>query len=238
LEPQKTYVVSLQTQLLCRVDAKKYKEQIQKNVDWLIEKAVKKGEKLMGWSYPVEQMADGSNTHFAVVALHTAAEAGAKVDPKVWLQIRERYVATQAPVGTRIPAGWSYYLDPEHGGERATLNMTTCALLGLTIARKHDKDAQGLDPVFEKGMAAWFELGSGKKSQAYEWFVTAELGRAIGAVEFKVGKKVRTWYREGAEQLIKEQKEDGSWVGKTGIDTLTIYNTACALYFLGPPANK
>src|SRR5205823_1691362 len=35
LEPEKTYVVSLQTQVLCRAGPKKYKEAIQKSADWL-----------------------------------------------------------------------------------------------------------------------------------------------------------------------------------------------------------
>ena len=82
LEPKKTYVVSLQTQVLARADPKKHAKQIQKNADWLIEKAVRKGGKLVGWSYPGHNLADNSNTHFAVVALHYAAQTGAKLDAK------------------------------------------------------------------------------------------------------------------------------------------------------------
>ena len=67
---------------------------------------------------------------------------------------------------------------------------------------------------------------------------TAELGRALGVTEFKAGKKGKAWYREGAEKLVREQKEDGSWVGNSGLDQAPVYTTACALYFLGPPSKK
>ena len=79
LEPKKTYVVSLQTQILCRLDAKKYKALIQKNADWLLDKAVWKGDTLKGWSYPANEVADGSNTHFAVVALARRPRPGRRL---------------------------------------------------------------------------------------------------------------------------------------------------------------
>ena len=44
-------------------------------MDWLLEKAIKKGDQLAGWSYPGQDLTDASNTHFAVVALHAAVPA-------------------------------------------------------------------------------------------------------------------------------------------------------------------
>jgi hypothetical protein len=233
LEPKKTYVVSVQTQVLCRVDGKKHKELIQRNADWLLEKAVKNGDKLAGWSYPANEIADGSNTHFAVVALGVAAKAGAKIDAKIWQQIRDMYVQTQQK------NGWGYYAGRVSSGERATRSMTTCALLGLTIAAKHDKNAKGLDAAFEKGMSAWFETGSSTKSAAHDLFAIAELGRALDQKEFKSGQKTKDWYREGAEELIRTQQDDGSLlVRKPGLDASPILSTAFGLYFLGPPKKK
>jgi hypothetical protein len=232
LDPKKTYVVSLQTQVLCRLKEKKHLPQIQNNANWLIEKAIKKGESLVGWSYPGHELSDGSNTHFAVVALHEAAQAGAKVNAKIWIQIRDMYSRTQTA------GGWGYYSDRAFGGDRTSFSMTTCGLLGLTIAAKYDKDAKGPDPAIEKGMTALLKLESGGKSTAYQWMATAELGRALGQTEFKAGKQTRAWYREGTAKLLVDQKEDGSWEGTGGVDKQPIYCTACALYFLGPPAKK
>src|SRR5207247_1223230 len=72
LPAKKTYVVSLQTQVLAKADAKKYAEVIQRNADWLMKNAIRKGDDLAGWSYPGNNVADGSNTHFAVFGLHAA----------------------------------------------------------------------------------------------------------------------------------------------------------------------
>lgn len=228
LEPKKSYVVSLQTQVLVRIDKKKHAPKIQANADWLIEKAIMRGEKLEGWSYPANAVADGSNTHFAVVALREAALAGAKVPEKTWDQIREMYAAS------RGNGGWGYY---PRAGQPATRTMTTAALAGLVMAAEFDKAGKGTDAAFDKGMASLLKGQANRgTSEVYAWFVTAELGRALATREFKAGDQGLAWYREGATMLVKEQKENGAWEGKAGIDRAPIYATACALYFLGPPA--
>jgi hypothetical protein len=234
LEPKKTYVVSLQTQVLARADAKKHAAQIQKNADWFLEKAIRKDGKLEGWSYPGHDLTDNSNTHFAVVALHAAAQAGAKVDGKIWEQIRDLYARSQSA------SGWGYYNDRSFGGERATLSMTTCGLVGLTLAAKNEKNAKVPDADFEKGMAALLKMdGGASKSEGYNRMATAELGRALGVEEFKSGKAGRAWYREGAEKLLREQNQDGSFTGRpNSIDGTPVLSTAFGLYFLGPPAQK
>jgi len=234
LPPKKTYVVSLQTQVLARVDAKKHKDQIQTNADWLMEQAITNGDKLEGWSYPANQIADGSNTHFAVVALHVAAQAEAKVDDKVWKQIKDFYVRTQRH------DGWIYY--NSQTGDRSTNSMTTCALIGLLIVSKHDKDpkVKGPDPAFEKGLKILLPWDlQNSKGTGYAMMAVAELGRLSRSNEFKVGDKTWAWYRIGAEKLIKSQKEDGSFIlGEHGTDKMPLITTASGLYFLGPPAKK
>jgi RNA polymerase sigma factor (sigma-70 family) len=233
LPPKKTYVVGLQTRVLARVDAKKHEEQIQTNVDWLLENALKKDNKLQGWSYPTNTIADGSNTHFAVMGLHVAAEAGAKVDKKVWKQIQDIYINTQKN------GGWSY---TSIANEQPSRSMTVCALVGLLIASKHDKGAQVPDSAFEKGLKVlvlpvpWEYEGA--TSTAYAMVAVAELGRIYGSNEFKVGNKTWEWYRMGTETLIKSQAEQGNFeIGRrNGVDANPILSTASGLYFLGPPA--
>lgn len=227
LEPKKTYVVSLQTQVLARVDAVRYAKQIQTNADWLLKTAIRKTGKLEGWSYPQNQLADGSNTHFAVAGLHAAARAGAKVDEKVWKEIRDYYARTQ-----REDGGWSYYNDQN---ERFSVSMTGAALFGLRVAWGYDKEAKRADRAFETGMAAFVPLSfESPKSTFYNMMVTAALGRALGGTEFKSGVETRAWYRVGVEKLLKEQKEDGSWASGRQVDGTPHLATAFALYFLGP----
>ena len=164
LEPKYTYVVSLQTQVLARADAKKHAKVIQANADWLLEKAIKKEKKLQGWSYPYKGTpGDNSNTHFAVMGLHAAAQAGAKVDPEIWQKIRDYYADTQKEKG-----GWTYHnLDDRNVTSGMTVNA---ACLGLTVATKYDKQAKGPDPAFEKGMKLVLSgelgpLGQGKSAR-------------------------------------------------------------------------
>jgi hypothetical protein len=233
LPPKRTYVVSLQTQVLARADTKMYAPLIQRNTDWLTEQAIgfKQNGRVDGWSYPGNAVADGSNTHFAVVALHAANRAEAKVDPKVWPAIREHYVRTQHE------GGWTYH-DPKFGSQ-VTSSMTAAGLVGLTLAEQHDKETPDGKVAFEKGMKRFLALPDDKiKSTGYLWMVTAELGRATKTTVFKAGDRERAWYREGAEQLVKDQKPNGSWVGEKGVEAHPVLTTAFALYFLGPPEKK
>ena len=231
LPPKKTYVVSLQTQVLARMDAKKYATQIQANAGWLAGSVVRKGGEFRGWSYPAEgNAADGSNTHFAVVGLHAAVRAGAKVDPKLWDEIREMYARTQTK------DGWAYMSMVPAGG-RATTSMTASALVGLALAAKHDA-AKVAAPgeAFDKGLKAFLAGGQEKsKSEGYMWLVTAELGRALGGETFKAGEREVEWYKDGAAKLLKEQKPSGAWSLGESLDKNELYTTACGLFFLGPP---
>jgi squalene cyclase len=231
LKPERVYVVSLQIQALARTKDVKHLPTIQNLADWLLAKAITKGGKLQGWSYPGNAIADNSNTHFAVMGLHAAARAGAKVEADMWQKIRDYYADTQRPDG-----GWTYH---NVGETQTTASMTTAALLGLTVAAKYDKTAKEPHPAFEKGVSL---LLDGKfdeaKSLGYNLFTTAELGRELGATEFKAGKTAKAWYREGVEKLVKEQQPDGSWkAGEKAFDkNFPVVSTAFGLYSLGPPA--
>jgi hypothetical protein len=227
LEPERTYVVGLQTQVLARVDAKKHATQIQKNANWLMDNALgwKATGKIEGWSYPINKLSDNSNTHFAVMGLHAAAQAGAKIDARVWREVRAMYTRTQLKEG-----GWTYY--NERGA--ASLSMTTCGLLGFAVVAQYG-NPQELNDAFKKGVAAMIDLrGPSPKSEMYRLFATAELGRLLGGTEFKAGDKSWAWYREDGAALLKKQNEDGSWKLGTGLDDEPVLATAFALYFLGP----
>ncbi|MBN9118620.1 MAG: hypothetical protein J0I06_05610 [Planctomycetes bacterium] len=239
LKPEKTYVVSLQTQVLARVDAKKHAKQIQANADWLMDKAIFKEKKLEGWSYPANHIGDNSNTHFAVTGLHAAAQAGAKVDAGIWQQVRDYYAATQKKNG-----GWAYH---NAGDTSASQTMTAVGLLALAVAVKYDERAKGQDPAFDKGMALLLsgqlgELGEAGKTHFIALMTVAELGHALSATAFKAENKTKAWYREGVEKLLKRQQKDGSLSyseSERGVDSdQPVISTAAGLYFLGPPAKK
>lgn len=231
LAPEKTYVVGLVTQVLARADAKKYAPAIQANADWLMANAVTRGDKLIGWSYPIAGggTADNSNTHFALAGLHAATAAGAKVDPKLWGRVRDLYAREQTAGG-----GWGYVTDARPAP--ATASMTACGALALALAAKHDKPANP-DPALAKALALLADGKlSGGKGTGYLLFTHAELGRALGGTEFRAGERARAWYREGAESVFKLQAENGSVAFDKNIGGNPVVGTAFALFALGPPA--
>lgn len=236
--PRKTYVVGLQTRVLARADPKAHAARIQANADWLVARAIGLGTgRLAGWSYPGADagnngtLGDGSNTHFAVFGLDAAATAGARLDPGIWIAVRDMYVRT------RLPAGWKYHNSPLDPGTSRT--MTAAALAGLAVADRHSAPtAAGRDAAAE-GMRAFLEPGADRpKSVGYQWLVTAELGRATGADTFRSGKREVRWYRDGAEKLLADQRADGSWAPGRGVDADPDLGTAFGLYFLGPPPSR
>jgi hypothetical protein len=240
-EPKRTYPVALQTLALVKADPKKYAAPIQANVDWLLKTAVRSEGRLAGWSYPFGPkavQADGSNTQYALHALSAAADAGAKVDPKLWAEVRELYVRTKQP------RGWSY---TSGGIAPPSQTMTAAALCGLYMADRHigkpDKQARA---ALAEGLAIWAKtypqppvdwakMGPQSKSAFYQWYGTARLGRLAGKKLVTPAGPAIDWYRDGATWLVKNQKPDGSWTVKSGsrVDEEPIIGTSFGLLFLG-----
>ena len=88
LHPKTTYVISLQTMVLCRADQlDRDQDIIAANADWLQETQIKAGvaDRKGGWSYGENAIGprgtiqgDGSNSQFALLALYEAARAAEK----------------------------------------------------------------------------------------------------------------------------------------------------------------
>lgn len=251
LPPKKTYVVGLTNLAFAEArftDArqKKYLPLIQKNADWLIESALgfRGGAgKLEGWSYPGNQMADNSNTQYALLGLYAAKQAGAKIEDKVWKAIQDYYTRTQFSDGP-TSGYWAYYNNQL--GERSSFSMSVAGVCGLYIAGMGlDQSEQGLDPAtgkaancgvysentaLAKGMnwiGAHFDFES-PKSSMYNTYGIERLGRLSGQRFIDRF----DWYREGCERLVRMQQDDGSIVGKGGIDASPTIATSFALLFL------
>src|SRR5207302_7239139 len=128
VEPDRTYVVSLQTMVFAETARNEDRERIQRNVDWLIRAMVREGGKCKGWTYlqANSRITDNSNTQYALLGLHAGRLAGAKIDREVWQAIQEYYVTTQKP-----DHGWIY--NPALDSP-TTLTMTTAGLCGLLIS--------------------------------------------------------------------------------------------------------
>jgi len=251
VEPDQTYVVSLQTMVFAEVGRNEDRERIQRNVDWLIGARVMDGTKCRGWSYRHRAgPPDNSNTQYALLGLHAGHQAGVKIDPEVWKSIRDYYIRTQQADG-----GW--YYNPVFS-PATTLTMTTAGLCGLLISgmelnagrevlradgtvencgvyaeNKPVTKALGwignpdrFRPFYSREDAPrWVDLPG---NNYYNLYGIERAGRLSGQRFFGEF----DWYRIGCEYLVSRQREDGSWHDKGSRDFWPAISTSFALLFL------
>ncbi|MCS7271052.1 MAG: DUF4159 domain-containing protein, partial [Gemmataceae bacterium] len=258
IPPRKTYVVGLQTMVFAEARQKRDLPLIQRNADWLIRHGVGwqvddqgrvVGGQLRGWTYPAgpapPNMADNSNTQYALLGLYAARQAGATIHPSVWQEIRAFYARTQR-VHSPTVGSWTYATMTNVGQLEPSFSMTVAGVCGLYIASMGlGESEQQLDPqtgvaancgvysenqALMRGMnyvASRFNFES-PKSSFYNIYGIERLGRLSG--ERFIGR--HDWYREGCEWLLARQEPNGAFLGKGGIDAAPIISTSFALLFL------
>jgi hypothetical protein len=254
IPPSKTYVVGLTTMALAEAKQKRDLPRIQENVDWLVHNAMRKGNRLWGWSYPGNSLPDGSNTQYALLGLYAGKTAGAKVDDATWKEIREMYLSTMRSESETVGA-WAYMPDIGAGNVGnsfglPSFTMTVAGVCGLQIARMAMTESeQKLNPntgvaakcgVYEsnvpinKGMNYIarefnFDKVPGMKATFYNVYGIERLGRLTG--QRYIGTK--DWYWRGCEWLLARQGKDGDWGENTlHYDKYKSLSTSFALLFL------
>lgn len=115
-----TYVMGLETMVFTLAGKAIDRDRVQRNVDWL-----QAARTPHGWGYnDIHSTTDNSNSQYALLGLHEAILAGAKVDRKVLEEMRDYYLTSQNADG-----GWGYS-DKMLG---STMTMTTACLCNLII---------------------------------------------------------------------------------------------------------
>ena len=245
LPPNKTYVVALQNMVFYEAREPKDLVLIQRNADWLIDKAIGlKRDKLEGWSYPGNAVADNSNTQYALLGLYAAKQAGARIDDSVWKAIQDFYTRSQHPQG---PAAGFWTYQSSESDTAASFTMTVAGVCGLVIAGMGlDQSGQELDP--RTGVAAACGLYPENAPVArgmnfiaskfafeqpnaifYNVYGIERLGRLSG--QRFVGKY--DWYREGCEFVVRAQDEQtGAFRKGKGLDASDVIASSFALLFL------
>lgn len=248
LQPDKTYVVGLQTMVFAELREARDLPLIERNVNWLFDHAVGlKSGNLQGWSYPGNSVADNSNTQYALLGLYAAKQAGVKIDDEKWKLIQKYYTQCQN-AESATSGSWSYH-NAKFGDTGASFTMSVAGVCGLIISGMGlDASEQQLDPAtgvakncgvysentaYAKGMnwvAAHFNLESrSAKSIYYNIYGMERLGRLSG--QRFIGP--HDWYREGCERLIHMQNPDGDFGREgQGIDSVRTVSTSFALLFL------
>lgn len=228
LKPTTTYVVSLQTQALCRANQKDDADRIKKNVEWL-EQAAGKGAKgeLVGWSYTVDAAgrADNSNTRYAVAALFAAHEAGFRVAGKtLWADVRDLFIRTQKPTG-----GWGYVDFSPGESHTMTVSGLVCLTAAERVLKPKDDRLRTAREAGESWLADHFKLEH--THTYYNFDVVANYGRLGEVRRIGSGVKKRDWFREGVDWLEKKQADDGRFPAGVG-DLTPVVSTSFALRFL------
>src|SRR4051812_21111187 len=129
-DPDHTYNASLMIMALAQADAKKYGPTIRKLALALAARQMRDDRTKGGWSYkgPGDGSSDNSNTQFAILALHEAEKAGAKISDQTW-QLALNY--WQQPGMQNSSGGFGYGLNQQN----ATGSMTCAGIASLIIIR-------------------------------------------------------------------------------------------------------
>jgi hypothetical protein len=145
---------------------------------------------------------DNSNTQFAVLGLHAAAQARIGVPEETWKGVERHFAGLQNPDGS-----WGYT-----GG--TTGSMTCAGTASLLIARHHLGAER---PAFDERVVAglewldWkFTVEENPLSNSDHLYFLYGLERVgvLGGTEFFGDHE---WYPLGARHLLRMQREDGAW---------------------------
>jgi hypothetical protein len=248
IEPAQTYVVGLQTMVFALAGKAVDREAIQRNADWLL-KARIDGDK-MGWTYKaVRGTPDNSCSQYALLGLHEAMLAGARVDPAALKAMRDYYIRTQKNDG-----GWVYREDV---GGPPSLTMTTAGLCNLLITgmdldvgkAKLNEDtgvaencgvyeenrpvAKALDWMGSRLPSQWTDnVVDTWGSPYYALYGIERAGRLTGR-RYLGG---NDWYRLGCQYLAETQEREGYWgrrrLARGRLDDWPVVATSFSLLFL------
>ena len=214
-----TYVVGLKCQVYAATGNKKYAKDLQEAADWLAETQLPTGM----WGYGNGGRGDNSNTQFAMLGLHEAANAGAQVKAEVWERARKHFENSQNTDG-----GWSYqYQEGPRGfrGGNSYGSMTAAGVASLYICGERLNVGAG-PKVFQNGaypfcgkyvqnaalagglkwlgqnFSASTNPRSGAEWRYYYLYALERVGMLSGLQHLGS----HDWYREGAAQIVQNRR--------------------------------
>ncbi|MEC7501942.1 MAG: DUF4159 domain-containing protein [Planctomycetota bacterium] len=233
--PRRTYSVALATMVFCRAANAADRPLIRKNVAWLENRQIEKGQRKGSWGYD-QGGGDPSNTQFAILALYEASLAGLQVRQTTWKAALEYWEKRQLKAG-----GWSY------SGNVARGSMTCAGIASVVIAARQIRGGGAKfvngecvcgtppsDSVITAGLnwlgrnfsvrynpIAGMNLMSRRSEKNFYYLYAMERVGRITGQRFFYGPPNKVdndrpkydWYREGAAFLTSIQQRNGSWSG-------------------------
>jgi hypothetical protein len=179
--------------------------------------------------------ADLSNTQFAVLALWAARRHGV-VSDRALILTEQRLRKTQSTSGA-----WRYQ---EHRGNEENAALCCCGLLGMALGIAADQPhgaslakalqtdqviSRGLDYLGDKTgdpLPTYSEVG--KVLDLYALWSTER----VAMIYHQKTIRGKDWYGWGAQNLLKNQEADGSWLDPNGHSHSAHVDTSLALLFL------
>jgi len=229
-----TYVIALKIMALALTDPEGHAAEIQRAADVLINIQLNNG----AWTYHGGQGGSGdhSNTQFALLGLHEARQAGAKVPQRVWRLAEKQWVLTQHRDGA-----WGYSTRAKNSptGSMTAAGVASLYIVGNSLATRRERGftkdgraphcGQYAQNASIAGGLAWltrnFTVQSNPGHRGWHLYYLYGLERVGMLTGFpRFGQ--HDWYREGAAYLVRNQQPDGSW-------KKAVHETAFALLFLG-----
>ena len=197
------------------------------------------------WGYP-GGTADLSNSQFAALGFWGASELGLDVHKDVWERMLTKAVKDHQPfvkevewdgeakgkrTGKRRVAGFTYFKDGVTWPETGTMTTAGLCVIGIPRMLLGKKLGVRAGRLAEQGT----QLGMGWLEHYYSMDTNPVLGDNLYYYLYgmeRVGAFFNTetigghpWYRDGADVLVRKQKDNGHWGG-------TESDTAFALLFL------
>jgi hypothetical protein len=165
---------------------------------------------------------DRSNSQYAVLGMWALEQAGGQVPSQYWQIVDTAWKRSQTNEG-----GWSYREEGEVTPAMTAAGIATLFITQDYTLRRDWSKAQGgvKDPFIERGLA-WMDnhIDEAIRSSYYTLYGIERIGAASGRRFFGT----TDWYELGADFLVSQQKEDGSWQGDRG----AIPDTCFGLLFL------
>ena len=232
-EPTKTtYFTSLKIMCLAAADPKKHLQEVQDDIDWLVITQQKSG----GWGYGSYGTGDASNTQFAILALHAAAQMGAVIDEKVWERAKDFWKRCRVRTG-----GYLYQV----GGGRSSRSMDAAGLASSIIIEENIPDlgamfegarlkccgaidADNHEQLTADHLGGEFNLSRRSRGAQYRYYFMYALERA-GRLSGRRFFGAHDWYREGTAKLLG-WGNGGKWTADS-VENEDVA-TAMALLFL------
>jgi len=233
--PQKVYDAASMLLFLDSLGGKAHTSRIHRLADWLEEAT---DPKTYLWAYPAGQV-DLSNSQFAALGLWAAANHDYQVSAHTWMRIIDSLRQRQNRDG-----GFGYRGDyhPESSGGMTAAGITMLSLADRELARTGTHPAQVRARIGIEDAWKWFDTHftatgnpawgtgwirdrgpEGVGSHMYHYYYLYGLER-VAALSDREQIGGRDWYREGAIDLLKNQRADGGWG--------SIEDTCFALLFL------